>query len=793
MLNIKSNKKSVSLIIVFIFCNFLIWSIQDLNIRFASLSSLSTTVSQSNYKVINYQIKIGSINQRNTIDLSNKINVNIDEIELNNLGIKLKVDHIKTTIDDLIKPTNQIPFISASLVKNQDLARNTKPNLASLIISLVLTFILYIIYNIYKYIVEDPIISKSSIQNESHHKYRPDIDVLRAFAVISVIIFHINENLLPGGFVGVDIFFVISGYLISKIIYKEILNKSFSFKLFYARRIKRILPTLYTMLFILGGLGLFILPSGTMNNLKLSESINSNIFYVYNFYLLHNSNGYFDNPENQQFLLHTWSLAVEEQFYLIFPVILILCNKLIRNRRTFVGLIGFLTITSLIYSIYYSYNNQLIAYYMLPSRAFELLIGVMISIFEIMHLSGIDNSNKVKPNKYAHLFSIIGVLMMCFSLFIINKNCPFPGFVALLPTIGAACFILGGCYSNKFNQFLSKEKTFIFIGILSYSLYIWHWPILAIYRFENPMDNISLPIGILLLLIIFVISVFNYFLIENRIRKMLINYKNTIVFLFIVPAVIILLESIALHSELVKKPDRLLKEETGPVGYCFNGETGDCIYGGGDYSLNHILLIGDSHAASYGPFLENIGSLNKINFEMHSSSGCPPIIDNGCFDYMKFVKKRDSIVILAAVWSHYYKNKHLMNNLAKTIKTLNKLGIKVIVLGDVPHYKTGVIDYIQRRNIIKNRFNLDYTVRSSDLMAINDPSGELVKEIAVQNGAYYYDFKKLVSNNIKTYPFYEGFLVYSDSEHLNLYGSFLLSTYIKNTKAESDLLELLEQ
>ena len=295
-------------------------------------------------------------------------------------------------------------------------------------------------------------------------KYRPDIDGLRAVAVLSVIAFHAGFSKVPGGFVGVDVFFVISGYLISSIVFSEIAASRFSVIGFYERRIRRIFPALFMMLAVCGVFALiYLLPSELVN---FSKSMFSATTSASNIYFLRHS-GYFDSPTSQP-LLHTWSLAVEEQFYISFPLFLVLARRFFpqRLRESVVALFFVSLLTS---AIVVSHNRDS-AFYMLHTRAWELLLGTILSLGMFPRLRSLWQRN---------LATLAGMGMIGFSFLAYSQGTLFPGFSALLPCLGSALVIWAGEAGSSLVGAVLSWRPFVFVGLISYSLYLWHWPIVV--------------------------------------------------------------------------------------------------------------------------------------------------------------------------------------------------------------------------------------------------------------------------------------------------------------------------
>jgi peptidoglycan/LPS O-acetylase OafA/YrhL len=296
-------------------------------------------------------------------------------------------------------------------------------------------------------------------------KYRPDIDGLRAVAVLSVVAFHIGITKAPGGYVGVDVFFVISGYLISSIVFSEIAASRFSIIAFYERRIRRIFPALFGMLAISSIFAfIFLLPNELVDYCKsmLAATLSGSNVYFWR------HSGYFDAPTSQP-LLHTWSLAVEEQFYLTFPLFLVLVRKFF-PRRLRVAVVS-LFLVSLLSSAIVVSRNQETAFYMPYTRAWELLAGTILSLQMLPRL---------KSAWLRNVASLAGIAMIGYSVMVYTQGTLFPGFSALVPCVGSALIIWAGETGSSLVGQVLSWRPFVFIGLISYSLYLWHWPVIVL-------------------------------------------------------------------------------------------------------------------------------------------------------------------------------------------------------------------------------------------------------------------------------------------------------------------------
>ena len=334
-----------------------------------------------------------------------------------------------------------------------------------------------------------------------HPTYRPDIDGLRAFAVVSVLIFHAFPSLLPGGFVGVDVFFVISGFLISGIIYKEIEVSNFSFSNFYARRVKRIFPALITVLiasYAFGWLYLF-----TDDFRRLGSHIFRASLFLSNFILWREA-GYFDNAAETKPLLHLWSLGIEEQFYIIWPVILWLFW---RFRTARIPLLVLLTGGSLGWNFYQSQIDLTHDFYSPLTRFWELSSGACLAYYIGQHRN--------KP-WLAHQLSGLAAAILVASIWLIDSKKAFPGFWAMLPVLGATLLIYAGPKAWC-NRVLFSNRVVTWIGSISYPLYLWHWPVLAFARIvEGSTPSAPIRVGAVALSV--ALAWLTYVYIERPIR-----------------------------------------------------------------------------------------------------------------------------------------------------------------------------------------------------------------------------------------------------------------------------------
>lgn len=420
-------------------------------------------------------------------------------------------------------------------------------------------------------------------------KYRPEIDGLRAIAVISVIIYHLNENWLPGGFLGVDIFFVISGFLITGIIITEIQQNSFSFKQFYTRRIKRIYPAFITVIALVSFIASAIFIYNDFNQLR--KTIELATIFLSNFYL-GLTQGYFDLSANENPVLHIWSLAVEEQYYLIFPLILILAYKKFREIKALfaITLVFFfiLLATSFIpANVYKEVFHQPNIYYLSNLRFPELLVGSLLAIYH-------NFSNNIQLSKLAsNILAVLSTLLLFSCLFLMNNDIAYiPGVTLILPCIFTALIIHTSLQNNIIKLCLSN-KVMVFIGKISYSLYLYHWIFIALAYYITGSKQIEGIAVLIVVILTIVFSITSYYLIEQPIRKSKLNFKQAFIYLYLIPSFFIIGYN-TYERKQIRKEKEHIEQDVLSVNLENNFPT-------------TVLTIGDSHAGHLTYFLKYLG------------------------------------------------------------------------------------------------------------------------------------------------------------------------------------------
>jgi peptidoglycan/LPS O-acetylase OafA/YrhL len=339
-------------------------------------------------------------------------------------------------------------------------------------------------------------------QSPSLAKYRPDIDGLRAFAVVSVVAYHAFPKLLPGGFIGVDIFFVISGFLITTIVLHSLAEGAFTYRSFYARRIRRIFPALIVVLLATLCAGWYLLLSDEFA--ELGKQATGGSAFVANL-IFWSESGYFDTIAETKPLLHLWSLGIEEQFYIFWPLLLGLAW---RKRWPIGRVILAVSAVSMAINVAMVQTSPSAAFYSPASRFWELMIGGILACMR---------QRPPAPNIWrGHVQSVLGIGLIVLGLVMIRSNSAFPGWWALLPTLGAASCIAAGP-DGALNKYLLSNRVMVWIGLISYPLYLWHWPLLAFPRIigsEAPSPEIK----VIAVLAALTLAWLTYVIVEKRVR-----------------------------------------------------------------------------------------------------------------------------------------------------------------------------------------------------------------------------------------------------------------------------------
>ena len=540
--------------------------------------------------------------------------------------------------------------------------------------------------------------------------YRPEIDGLRAISVYAVIFYHANfilfdRLIFQGGFVGVDIFFVISGYLITSLILKELLEtKKFSFSNFYERRIRRILPILFTVILTSIPLAYFILlPSSLLSFLK---SILYTLGFGSNFYFFHTGQIYGGEDGLLKPLLHTWSLSVEEQFYILFPIFLLFIYKFF--SKYLLGIVFFFLILSLATAQYVSTYFPLYNFYFLHVRIWELLAGSVIAYLEF-------NNKYSQSNNYNNVckyLPFIGIMIIFFSIFSLNDEMSLPSFYTLPAIIGTCLIIYFSDKKNIITKLLSN-KVIVFSGLISYSLYLWHYPIFAFFRYSFPSIENNIY-KFLIIIFAFLLSVISYLFIEKPFRnKNIINSKKLFFFLFFQLFLIFLLTIAIIYKGLdstnvtydkINIDNKVYKEKVeidAPLEYSL--DTFNAL-------KKNVLIIGNSHAVDLFLFFKTNSNLFiNYNFRFSSIKSLQNYLDSknlsfkedvgdyvGKYSKSDLIEKTD-IILFSNRWSKSdlraleYLMERLIKKNKKVILTTQNINIPTIGIKEVSLFDKFII------------------------------------------------------------------------------------------------------
>ncbi len=480
----------------------------------------------------------------------------------------------------------------------------------------------------------------------THPKYRPDIDGLRAVAVLPVVAFHAFPNWVKSGFIGVDIFFVISGYLISTVIIGSLERNSFSFVEFYSRRIRRIFPALLMILITCFVFGWFALLADEYK--QLGKHIAGGAGFISNF-LFWNETGYFDKVSESKPLLHLWSLGIEEQFYLLWPLFLWFAWKRRLNLLTIAMTVG---IISFVLNIYKVRNDAVAAFFSPQTRFWELMAGSTLAYltehkqnifstikrrFDIWLTSILHTSPEVKSATLRNIQSVFGAVLIIIGVFIITKERHFPGWWAVLPTLGAALIISAGAQA-WLNRVILSNRVLVWFGLISFPLYLWHWPLLS-FGYIVESGTHSNEIRITAILISIVLAWLTYRLIEKPIRFGKHGKVKAIVLLVLMVAVGYVGYNTFEHSGYIvrfKKANNTPQFDMNQFAWMEGNHQPDCVRKFGSQYTGYcrvgnveqdvkLLLLGDSNADHLFPGL-NVATKGKKNLLFLGQGGCAPFL-----------------------------------------------------------------------------------------------------------------------------------------------------------------------
>ncbi|MBR7919731.1 acyltransferase [Burkholderia vietnamiensis] len=519
--------------------------------------------------------------------------------------------------------------------------------------------------------------------------YRPDIDGLRAVSVLAVLIFHAFPEVLTGGFVGVDVFFVISGYVITKHMLREIEAGTFSFFAFYGRRIRRIFPALLPVLVCIYGFGWFEMLPEEFKQLGLD--IAGGAGSIANLVLWHEA-GYFDVSAALKPLLHLWSLGVEEQFYLAWPILLL---ATVRSRNSAFWPIVVVGIGSFALNVVVVHHDTVEAFYSPWTRAWEPMLGAFLAY---RHTT--DGSTSAS---HANIKGIVGLLALVVSFVFLTESFTFPGWWALVPTVGAYLVIDAGA-SQTFASRVLGWRPLVMIGLISYPLYLYHWPLLSALKISSG-SVVPAAWRVVALLICFPLALVTYRYIETPIRKS--RHPR-----LVVGILVLLMGGCGFAGYNAYQRGGLEFRMSHMVGAFADGvnfdrdkiwRRGECYLEGSDKSFSDscvdagsgplVMLWGDSRSAALYPGLRSVSSARGVRLAQFSTSGCPPVFggDPRCAQanarVIEIVKTtRPAIVLLTANWTT-----DRLQALSATVDALRAAGVgRIVLIGQVATWQSSL-------------------------------------------------------------------------------------------------------
>jgi len=613
--------------------------------------------------------------------------------------------------------------------------------------------------------------------------YRREIDGLRALAVLPVILFHAGFETFSGGFVGVDVFFVISGYLITTIILAELEQGKFSIVNFYERRARRILPALFLVMLVCIPFAWFWLLPSDMKD--FSQSLVAVSVFASNI-LFWRESGYFDAAAELKPLLHTWSLAVEEQYYVLFPLFLMLFWRL--GKRWILVTFGLVFVASLAVAQWGAYTKPAAAFYLLPTRGWELLVGA----FAAFYLS--NASRKEFGKGVGEVGGWVGVALILYAVFAYSKATPFPGLYALVPTLGTVLVILFATQQTTVGKFVGN-KAFVAVGLISYSAYLWHQPLFAFAR-QRSLTEPSHTVFLVLSVLALVLAYFSWRYVESIFRKKSsISRKYIFLFSFLGSCFFIGIGLLGhLHQDKLTK-FRFNEDQTRVISSasaspmrssCHFPQVNDSLFREPCRYFSDsakVAVFGNSHATELAYSIASVLKDRNIGIVHHTMSGCNHNYkvdddkDTVCGKWHQKVvsnlilDKGIEYVVLSYRNEGYLSNAVYRNSLAHIANDLSEGGKKVILVLQVPMPVAHINQHLAR-----NLADLSGSISSrklSDWKSIYSESSEILK--LLNPDVEVFDPSNLFCDADYCYVTRNGVALFFDDDHISVAGGNLIA------------------
>lgn len=633
-------------------------------------------------------------------------------------------------------------------------------------------------------------------------QFRKDINGLRAIAVIAVVLFHFNASWMPGGFAGVDVFFVISGFLMTGIIFRGIEQENFSILRFYVARANRIIPALAMLCLVLLVFGWFYLTP--FDYKTLGKHIGSSMSFLSNVVYWRES-GYFDAASHEKWLLHTWSLSAEWQFYIIYPLMLVAIRKFM-SVKVMKAAVLFGTLLGFVFCVIATYKWPDSSYYLLPTRAWEMMIGGVAYLFPF-----------TLQDKRKKLVEWFGLTLIVCSYFFISKENPWPGYLAIFPVLGS--FLIIQAQHN--DSLITSNIVFQKLGAWSYSIYLWHWPlVVAIYYFSLNDKFIYIGIAVSVLLGYLSNKYIEKIRFRNDFRGLLQYWKckpiYLVLFIGFLGSYVFISKGVDKRFNLNLELQQISNQLIMPLrsnGYCFysfndgqenvDQKIGTDCYLGEKLNKSATLLFGDSFAGHSEPFFDEIFKANHKSFQSITTNWCiASFTDNftgpkshlaykQCLinrGYLKVNMHKYKNIIFAGQWSALSKKQ--LDDFEIVIKQAAKMKINVFIIAAPHSYTQNPLNFFYRSVYFKHPFDINKIISNDVFMA---KANLYLKEFSSNYTNIHFISRELLYNKENTFEINNLTFPYSlDGGHISILGSKYSAKHFMNKDEYSAIMKLFD-